>query len=78
MLRFNISDQNASKLYSEIAPIVFPDIDTSTSTQDISSKFIEKLSDLSGELGLEQRLRDLDILNCMRNNGKDAMKQTDY
>ena len=61
VLRFNISDQNASKLYSEIAPIVFPDIDTSTSAQDISSKFIEKLSDLSSELGLEQRLRDLDI-----------------
>ena len=77
VLRFNISDQNASKLYSEIAPIVFPDIDTSTSTQDISSKFIEKLSDLSSELGLEQRLRDLDIPEtACETMARDAMKQT--
>ena len=77
VLRFNISDQNASKLYSEIAPIVFPDIDTSTSTQDISSKFIEKLSDLSGELGLEQRLRDLDIPETACDTmARDAMKLT--
>ena len=77
VLRFNISDQNASKLYSEIAPIVFPDIDTSTSTQDISSKFIEKLSDLSSELGLEQRLRDLNIPEtACETMASDAMKQT--
>ena len=77
VLRFNISYQNASKLYSEIAPIVFPDIDTSTSTQDISSKFIEKLSDLSSELGLEQRLRDLNIPEtACETMASDAMKQT--
>ena len=77
VLRFNISDQNASKLYSEIAPIVFPDINTSTSTQDISSKFIEKLSDLSSELGLEQRLRDLNIPEtACETMASDAMKQT--
>ena len=77
VLRFNIKDQKAARLYSEIAPIVFPEMDLSTSTQDIASTFIEKLSDLSSSLGLEQRLRDVDIPEtACETMAKDAMKQT--
>ena len=77
VLRFNTKDQNAAKLYSEIAPIVFPEIDVSTSSQDVASKFIENLSHLSSELGLEQRLRDVDIPEAAcETMAKDAMKQT--
>jgi|TARA_A200000113_G_scaffold31321_1_gene26057 alcohol dehydrogenase class IV len=77
VLRFNITEQSAAKLYSEIAPIIFPDINTSTSTQDIASNFIEKLSNLSSELGLEQRLRDVNIPeSACETMAKDAMKQT--
>ena len=77
VLRFNIKDQNAAKLYTEIAPIVFPEMDVSTSSQDVASKFIENLSHLSSELGLEQRLRDVDIPEAAcETMAKDAMKQT--
>ena len=77
VLRFNIKDQNAAQLYSEIAPIIFPDMENSTSAQDISSKFIENLSNLSSNLGLEQRLRDVGIPeNACESMAKDAMKQT--
>ena len=77
VLRFNITEQSAAQLYSEIAPIIFPDIDTSTSTQDIASNFIERLSKLSNELGLEQRLRDVNIPEtACETMAKDAMKQT--
>ena len=77
VLRFNIKDQNAAQLYSEIAPIIFPEIKNSTSAQDISTKFIEKLSKLSSNLGLEQRLRDVGIPeNACESMAKDAMKQT--
>ena len=77
VLRFNIKDQNAAQLYSEIAPIIFPEMENSTSAQDISTKFIENLSKLSSNLGLEQRLRDVGIPeNACDSMAKDAMKQT--
>ena len=77
VLRFNIKDQNAAQLYSEIAPIIFPEMENSTSAQDISTKFIENLSKLSSNLGLEQRLRDVGIPeNACESMAKDAMKQT--
>ena len=77
VLRFNIKDQSAAKLYSEIAPIIFPEIDMTTSTQDIASNFIENLSKLSLNLGLEQRLRDVGIPEtACETMAKDAMKQT--
>ena len=77
VLRFNIKDQNAAQLYSEIAPIIFPEMENSTSAQDVSTKFIENLSKLSLNLGLEQRLRDVGIPeNACESMAKDAMKQT--
>lgn len=52
-------------------------MENSTSAQDISTKFIENLSKLSSNLGLEQRLRDVGIPeNACESMAKDAMKQT--
>ena len=51
-----IINQSAAKLYSEIAPIIFPEIDMTTSTQDIASNFIENLSKeiFSNEITMDQ------------------------
>ena len=52
-------------------------MENSTSAQDISTKFIENLSKLSSNLGLEQRLRDVGIPeNACESMTKDAMQQT--
>ena len=45
--------------------------------QDITAIFIEKISSLSKDLGLEQKLRDVGIPeNACETMAKDAMKQT--
>jgi len=77
VLRFNITEPTAAQHYSEIAPIIFPEIKTNTANQDIAANFIEKLALLSQTLGLEQRLRDVKIPeSACETMAKDAMKQT--
>ena len=77
VLRFNITETIAAQHYSEIAPIIFPEIKTNTANQDIAANFIEKLTSLSQSLGLEQRLRDVNIPeSACETMAKDAMKQT--
>ena len=77
VLRFNITEPIAAQHYSEIAPIIFPEIKTNTANQDIAANFIEKLASLSQSLGLEQRLRDVNIPeSACETMAKDAMKQT--
>ena len=77
VLRFNITETIAAQHYSEIAPIIFPEIKTNTANQDIAANFIEKLASLSQSLGLEQRLRDVNIPeSACETMAKDAMKQT--
>lgn len=63
--------------YAEIAPHVFPDTDTSHSTQAIASGFIERLGTLSQHLGLKPRLRDHGIgEDALPVMAAAAMKQT--
>jgi alcohol dehydrogenase class IV len=77
VLRFNITEPIAAQHYSEIAPIIFPEIKTNTANQDIAANFIEKLASLSQSLCLEQRLRDVNIPeSACETMAKDAMKQT--
>ena len=77
VLRFNITEPIAAQHYSEVAPIIFPEIKTNTANQDIAANFIEKLASLSQSLGLEQRLRDVNIPeSACETMAKDAMKQT--
>ena len=77
VLRFNITEPIAAQHYSEVAPIIFPEIKINTANQDIAANFIEKLASLSQSLGLEQRLRDVNIPEyACETMAKDAMKQT--
>ena len=77
VLRFNSTSIEAINNYSELAPIIFPEIEINTSNQDITAIFIEKISSLSLELGLEQKLREVGIPQSgCETMAKDAMKQT--
>ena len=77
VLRFNSTSIEAINKYSELAPIIFPEIEINTSNQDITAIFIEKISSLSLELGLEQKLREVGIPQSgCETMAKDAMKQT--
>tara|TARA_Y100000741_G_scaffold310122_1_gene253755 strand:- start:767 stop:1939 length:1173 start_codon:yes stop_codon:yes gene_type:complete len=77
VLRFNSADIKATKLYAELAPFVFPDIDIDQGSQAICKEFIDRLENLSKKLGLPQRLRDVDIpKEACKKMASDAMKQT--
>ena len=77
MLRFNSVDTKASKDYSELAPYVFPDLDTNKGAQAVCAEFIDKMEDLSKRLGLPQKLREVNIpKNACEKMANDAMKQT--
>ena len=77
VLRFNSVDSKASKDYAELAPYVFPEIDTNRGAQSLCAEFIDKLESLSKKLGLPQKLREVDIpKNACEKMAKDAMKQT--
>ena len=77
VLRFNSVDSKASKDYAELAPYVFPEIDTNRGAQSVCAEFIDKLESLSKKLGLPQKLREVDIpKNACEKMSKDAMKQT--
>ncbi|MBE7638616.1 iron-containing alcohol dehydrogenase [Sneathiella sp. P13V-1] len=47
--------------YAELAPIVFPDIDTSGGAQQTCQIFIERLAKLNKDLGLETTLREVGV-----------------
>ncbi len=77
VLRFNSVDSKASKDYAELAPYIFPEIDTNRGAQSVCAEFIDKLESLSKKLGLPQKLREVDIpKNACEKMAKDAMKQT--
>ena len=77
VLRFNIVNENASRLYAELAPYLFPKMDISSNDKEVSIKFIDNLASLSKELGLEQKLRGLNIPeNACAKMASDAMKQS--
>lgn len=75
VMRFNAPDCGAE--YAELAPHVFPDIDTSQSSQAITAAFIEKLGQLNTELGLEAGLQHVGIAKAdIPKLASDAMNQT--
>ena len=77
VLRFNSVDNKATKDYAELAPYVFPDINTNQGSQAVCSEFIDRMESLSKKLGLPQKLREVNIPKeaCIK-MAKDAMKQT--
>ena len=77
VLRFNSADNKATKEYAELAPFIFPDINTDQGSQAVCKEFIDKLEILSKKLGLPQKLRELNIpKNACKKMASDAMKQT--
>ena len=59
VLRFNAPD--AGTLYAEIAADAFPKLADVEGTQARTAAFIDALADLSARVGLQTRLRDVDI-----------------
>ena len=77
VLRFNIVDDSAAHLYAELAPYLFPKINISSDDKETSVRFIDNLASLSKELGLEQKLRGLNIPeDACAKMASDAMKQS--
>ncbi|MBW3097424.1 iron-containing alcohol dehydrogenase [Pseudohoeflea coraliihabitans] len=59
VLRFNAPD--AASLYAEIAHDAFPHLERETGAQSLCAAFIEELAILPKKLGMQTRLRDVDI-----------------
>ncbi|MCX2699405.1 iron-containing alcohol dehydrogenase [Ochrobactrum chromiisoli] len=74
VLRFNLTE--ASHIYAEIAADAFPEL-ASISVEKRAEAFVEKLADLSRELGVPQTLREVNIAEGdLPLLARDAMKQT--
>jgi alcohol dehydrogenase class IV len=77
VLRFNSVDSKTTKDYAELAPYIFPDINTDQGNQAICNEFINKLEVLSKKIGLPQKLREVNIpKEACKKMASDAMKQT--
>ena len=77
VLRFNSVDSKTTKDYAELAPYIFPDINTDQGNQAICNQFIDKLEILSKKIGLPQKLREVNIpKEACKKMASDAMKQT--
>lgn len=74
VLRFNLLA--AADIYAEIAADAFPEL-YNQEPQNRARAFVEKLAELSAELGVPQRLRDVNISEGdLPMLARDAMKQT--
>ena len=77
VLRFNSADSKTTKNYAELAPFIFPDINTNQGSQAVCKEFIDKLEVLSKKIGLPQKLREVNIpKDACKKMASDAMKQT--
>jgi len=77
VLRFNSVDAKTTKNYAELAPFVFPDINTEKGNQAVCKEFIDRLEILSEKIGLPQKLREVNIpKEACKKMASDAMKQT--
>ena len=77
VLRFNSVDSKTAKDYAELAPFIFPEINSDQGSQAICKEFIDKLEVLSKKIGLPQKLREVNIpKEACKKMAFDAMKQT--
>ncbi|MEH6476035.1 MAG: iron-containing alcohol dehydrogenase [Sneathiella sp.] len=75
VMRFNAPECSAQ--YAELAPLVFPDIDTTGGSQKTCQIFIDKLAELNSDLGLETTLREVGVTeNDLEKLASAAMEQT--
>ena len=77
VLRYNQSDARASKAYADLCDHIWPSKGSKRGNQFKSSRFIDKLENLSSRLGLETRLRDVGIpQEACQKLAEESMKQT--
>ena len=77
VLRFNSADSKTTKNYAELAPFIFPDINTDQGNQAVCKEFIDRLELLSKKIGLPQKLREVNIpKDACKKMASDAMKQS--
>ena len=77
VLRFNSINQKAASDYATLAPYVFPKINLLQDKKAICSDLIGGIKNLSNQLGLPQRLREVGIPeNACKKMAYEAMKQT--
>lgn len=75
VMRFNAP--NCATAYAELAPHVFPDINTDRAADAVCNDFIERLVQLNIDLGLESGLRQVGIKETdIERLSSDAMNQT--
>ncbi len=75
VLRFNAPECGAQ--YAELAPHVFPDIDQNRSAQDVSAEFIDRLAELSVDLGIKPGLKHVGVKEAdLPKLTDDVMNQT--
>jgi alcohol dehydrogenase class IV len=75
VIRFNLPA--ASAAYAELAPIIFPELGEMAGEAQRAAAFAESLADLSREIGLPPRLRDVGIPEeALPRLASEAMKQT--
>ncbi|MCG8493181.1 MAG: iron-containing alcohol dehydrogenase [Sneathiellales bacterium] len=75
VMRFNA--EICFEQYADLAPIVFPDIDTSKGPKQTSETFIEQMAELCEELDLQTRLSEVGIkAEDLDKLAKAAMEQT--
>jgi len=75
VMRFNAV--KCAVQYAELAPLIFPDIDTSGGSQATSQIFIDKLAELNTDLGLQTTLREVGIVEAdLEKLASAAMEQT--
>ena len=77
VLRFNSADNKTTKDYAELAPFIFPEINTDQGSQAVCKEFIDQLELLSKKIGLPQKLREVNIpKDACKKMASDAMKQS--
>jgi alcohol dehydrogenase class IV len=77
VLRFNSVDSKTTKNYAELAPFIFPEINTNQGNQAVCKDFIDQIEALSKKIGLPQKLREVNIpKDACKKMASDAMKQT--
>ena len=77
VLRFNSVDNKTTKDYAELAPFIFPEINTDQGNQAVCKEFIDQLELLSKKIGLPQKLREVNIpKDACKKMASDAMKQS--
>lgn len=78
VLRFNAAEREngSERLYAELAPLAFPDLDGLGGTETTCAAFFDRLAALSAKLGLPAQLSDVGVAEAdLPAMAADAMKQ---